>query len=72
MKKKDKQRRREFFYARYGSSQGHSEHSVGLLEYLIEDDCHIPRLRTKRDKKNLKVARKNVQANRSDAERHTK
>ena len=72
MKKKDKQRRREFFNARYGLSHGHSGLSVGLLEYLIEDDCHIPRLRTKREKKNLKVARKNVQANKSDAERFTK
>ena len=66
MKKKEKQRRREYFSARYGLSRGYSGLSVGLLEYLIEDDCHIPRLRTKREKKNLKVARKNVQANRSD------
>ena len=63
MKKKDKQRRREFFNARYGSSQGHSGLSVGLLEYLIEDDCHIPKMRTKRDKKNKKIARKNVKSN---------
>ena len=63
MKKKDKQRRREFFNARYGLSHGHSGLSVGLLEYLIEDDCHIPRLRTKREKKNLKIARKNVGRN---------
>lgn len=66
MKKKEKQRRKEFFNARYGLSHGSIGLSVGLLEYLIEDDCHIPRLSTKRDKKNLKVARKNVQANRSD------
>ncbi len=63
MKKKDKQRRREAFKARYGSSQEHSGLSVGLLEYLIEDDCHIPQLRTKREKKNLKVAKKNVGRN---------
>ena len=61
--------RRESFSARYGSSRGHSELSVGLLEYLIEDDCSIPRLRTKRDKENLKKARKNVQANKSKTER---
>lgn len=72
MKKKSKQRRRESLNTRHGSSQEHSGLSVGLLEFLIEDDCHIPRLRTKREKKNLKVARKNVQANRSDGERHTK
>lgn len=72
MKKKDKQKRREFFNAHNGLSHGSNGLSVGLLEYLIEDDCHIPRLRTKREKKNLKVARKNVQANRSEAERHTK
>ena len=66
MKKKSKQKRREFLNARYGLSQGHSGLSVGLLEYLIEDDCSIPRLHTKREKKNLKVARKNVQANRTD------
>ena len=69
MKKKDKQRRREFFNARYGLSHGSNGLSVGLLEYLIEDDCSIPRLRTKRDKKNLKVARKNVLANKSKTER---
>ena len=63
MKKKDKQRRREYFNARYGLSHKSSGLSVGLLEYLIEDDCHIPRLRTKREKKNLKVARKNVGRN---------
>ena len=63
MKKKDKQRRREYFNAHYGLSCESSGLSVGLLEYLIEDDCHIPRLRTKREKKNLKVARKNVGRN---------
>ena len=68
MKKKDKQRRREYFNARYGLSHASNGLSVGLLEYLIEDDCHIPRLRTKRDKKNLKVAKKNVQANKSESD----
>jgi hypothetical protein len=72
MKKKDKQRRREFFNAHNGLSHGPGELGVGLLEYLIEDDCSIPRLRTKREKKNFKVARKNVQLNKSDAERLTK
>ena len=66
MKKKEKQRRRESFSARDDSSRGYSGLSVGLLECLIDDDCSIPRLRTKRDKKNLKKAKKNVQANRSD------
>ena len=54
MKKKEKQKRREYFSAHYGSTQGHNGLSVGLLEYLIEDDCHIPRLHTKRDKENYK------------------
>ena len=58
MKKKEKQRRREYFSAHYGSTQGHNGLSVGLLEYLIEDDCHIPKLRTKRDKENYKKAKK--------------
>lgn len=68
MKKKETQRI-EYFSARYGSSRGYSGLCVGLLEYLIEDDCSIPRLRTKRDKENLKKAKKNAQANKSKTER---
>ena len=56
------------FNARYGLSHGSNGLSVGLLEYLIEDDCHIPKLRTKRDKKNLKVAKKNVRAYKSESD----
>lgn len=60
MKKKEKQKRREYFSAHYVSTRGHNNLSVGLLEYLIEDDCHIPRLRTKRDKENFKKAKKKI------------
>lgn len=63
MKKKKKQKRREYFSAHYGSTQGHNGLSVELLEYLIEDDCNIPKLRTKRAKENCKKAKKNVKAN---------
>ena len=63
MKKKEKQKQRDFFNARYGLSRGSGGHSVGLLEYLIEDDCHVPQMRTKRDKGNLKIARKNLKTN---------
>ena len=63
MKKMEKQKRREFFDARYGLTRRSSGLSVGVLEYLIEDDCHIPKMRTKRDKENYKKAKKNVKAN---------
>ena len=60
MKKKEKQRRRGYFSAHYDSTRGHNGLSVGLLESLLEDDCHIPRLRTKRDKEKYKKAKKKI------------
>lgn len=58
MKKREKQKRKENFSAHYGTNRGHNGLSVGLLEYLIEDDCSIPKLRTKRDKENYRKAKK--------------
>lgn len=60
--KKKKQKRREYISANFGLTRGHNGPSVELLEYLMEDDCNIPRLRTKRDKENYKKAKKNVKA----------
>ena len=60
---KEKRKRRDYFSAHYGLTRGHNGLSVEQLEYFMEDDCYIPRLRTKRDKKNFKKAKKNVKAN---------
>lgn len=58
MRKNEKRKRREYFSAHYVSGRAQKGLSIGLLEYLIEDDCFIPRLRTKRDKENFKKAKK--------------
>lgn len=63
MKKKEKRKRREYFFAHYGSIQGHNGLRVGMLESLIDDDCFIPKLYTKRDKESFKKAKKNVKIN---------
>lgn len=63
MKKKEKRKRRDYFSAHYGLTRGHNGLSVQLLEYFMEDDSYIPRLRTKRDKKIFKKAKKNVKVN---------
>lgn len=60
MKKKEKRKRREDFSAHYGATRGHYGLSVGLLECLIEDDCLIPKLRSKRDKENFKRTKKEI------------
>jgi hypothetical protein len=45
MRKNEKRKRREYFSAHYVSGRAQKGLSIGLLEYLIEDDCFIPRLR---------------------------